>query len=127
MAAAPEDPALALNADGSARDPEAFRATLRGDPSKLAALEADPELRDALLSGDVADMQALLQAAYKVRGGGGGVAAGSARHRCSRRATRAFALPHRPPPTRPAALHTPALSSSWTRPPTWGAGWRSAR
>ena len=65
-AASGDDP-FRLNPDGSAADPAAFQAALRADAAKVAALEADPELKAALLGGDVAAMQALLQQAYRVR------------------------------------------------------------
>jgi hypothetical protein len=62
---------FALNPDGSAADPAAFRAALHGDAGKMAALDADPQLREVLLGEDVAAMQALLQEVYQVRQPGG--------------------------------------------------------
>ena len=70
MAPGGPDP-YARAADGSALDPAAFQAALRADPEKLAALEADPVLRDVLLGSDVPAMQALLQQAHQARRGGG--------------------------------------------------------
>jgi hypothetical protein len=61
-----DDP-YALNADGTAADPLAFQAALRADASKMAELEADPELQGVLLGPDTAAMQALLQQAFQVR------------------------------------------------------------
>jgi hypothetical protein len=69
MAPGGPDP-YARAADGSALDPAAFQAALRADPEKLAALEADPVLRDVLLGSDVPAMQALLQQAHQARRGG---------------------------------------------------------
>jgi hypothetical protein len=59
--------AALLNADGSASDPAAFQNALRADASKMAALDADPELRDVVLGNDVAALQALLRQAHLVR------------------------------------------------------------
>ncbi|KIZ05467.1 hypothetical protein MNEG_2495 [Monoraphidium neglectum] len=61
-----DDP-YALNADGTAADPLAFQAALRADASKMAELEADPELQGVLLGPDTAAMQALLQQAFQAQ------------------------------------------------------------
>ena len=52
---------LAYNEEtGEARDPIAFRDAIIADPEKLAAIEADKELADALLGDDTAKIQATL-------------------------------------------------------------------
>lgn len=60
------DPRFQLNPDGTAADPAAFRAALRADAEKMAALDGDEALKAVLLEGEVAEMQELLQKAYRV-------------------------------------------------------------
>eukprot|EP00879_Flechtneria_rotunda_P001765 GHRR01001929.1.p1 GENE.GHRR01001929.1~~GHRR01001929.1.p1 ORF type:complete len:129 (+),score=50.96 GHRR01001929.1:229-615(+) len=58
------DGPYALNADGSAKDPQAFQAALSDDTQRMEQLNKDPELKGVLLGGDIAAMQELLKAAY---------------------------------------------------------------
>lgn len=58
--------AFRLATDGSAVDPVAFQEALRADPAKLAAIEADEELRDVVLGQDTTALQALLRTIFQV-------------------------------------------------------------
>lgn len=58
-----------LAADGSAKDPQAFRSAIRSDAAKMAELEKDPQLAAVLLDGDLAAMQELLRSTYQVSSG----------------------------------------------------------
>lgn len=60
------DPGFALAEDGSARDPQAFQAALRADPSKLAAIEADEALKEVILGDDTGPLQDLLRSIFQV-------------------------------------------------------------
>jgi hypothetical protein len=60
---------FALNADGSAVDPAAFREALRADAARLREVQADPQLAAALLGGDDGELQALLRSVYEARAG----------------------------------------------------------
>ena len=61
---------FALNEDGTARDPAAFREALRADPVKMEALEKEPEVAAAVLGEDVNAFQELIKSVYQVRPGG---------------------------------------------------------
>jgi hypothetical protein len=54
-----------LNEDGSAKDPAAFIEALKADPSKMEALEAEPEVAKVVLGGDLNEFQELLKSIYK--------------------------------------------------------------
>lgn len=58
--------AYALNTDGSARDPVAFRAALQADEDKLSALQKEPEVAKVVLGDDVHAFQELLKSVYRV-------------------------------------------------------------
>ena len=60
----------ALNDDGTAKDPAAFRAALRGDPLKLEALEKEPEVAAVVLGDDEHAFQELIKSVYQVGRGG---------------------------------------------------------
>lgn len=53
---------FAVNEDGTAKDPVAFRDALRADPEKVKTLEQDdPELAKAVLGEDTAALQEVLK------------------------------------------------------------------
>ena len=56
----------ALADDGSARDPDAFRAALRADPARLEALEKEPEVAAIVLGEDVHAFQELIKSVFQV-------------------------------------------------------------
>ena len=56
-----------LNENGSAKDPVAFRDTLRADPQRMAALQTEPEIAAVVLGDDTAALQELLKDVYQVR------------------------------------------------------------
>jgi hypothetical protein len=58
--------AYALNDDGTAKDPVAFREALRADPAKIEALEKEPEVAKIVLGDDVNAFQELIKSVYQV-------------------------------------------------------------
>lgn len=60
---------FALNEDGTARDPAAFREALRADPVKTEALEREPEVAAVVLGEDVNAFQELIKSVYQARAG----------------------------------------------------------
>ena len=71
---------FALNDDGTAKDPAAFREALRADPVKMEALEKEPEVAAIVLGEDVNAFQELIKSVYQVRVACSG--AGGAEVRC---------------------------------------------
>lgn len=61
-----EDP-YAIHADGSARDPAAFRQAVRGDEEKMKALQSEPEVLKVVQGDDLQAFQELLKTVYSVR------------------------------------------------------------
>ena len=57
---------FALNDDGTAKDPVAFREALRADPVKMEALEKEPEVAAIVLGEDVHAFQELIKSVYQV-------------------------------------------------------------
>ncbi|KAI7839525.1 hypothetical protein COHA_006708 [Chlorella ohadii] len=57
----------ALNDDGTAKDPAAFRAALRADPVRMEALEKEPEVAAVVLGEDENAFQELIKSAEKKR------------------------------------------------------------
>lgn len=55
----------ALNENGSAKDPAAFRQALRADPQRMAALQAEPQVAAIVLGDDDAALQELLKEVYQ--------------------------------------------------------------
>lgn len=60
---------FALNDDGTARDPAAFRKALREDPVKMEALEREPEVAAIVLGEDENAFQELIKSVYQVSRG----------------------------------------------------------
>jgi hypothetical protein len=58
--------AYALNDDGTAKDPVAFREALKADPAKMEALEKEPEVANIVLGDDVNAFQELIKSVYQV-------------------------------------------------------------
>ncbi|PSC74084.1 DNA damage-inducible 1-like [Micractinium conductrix] len=56
---------FALNEDGTARDPAAFREALRADPVKMEALEKEPEVAAVVLGEDEHAFQELIKSVYQ--------------------------------------------------------------
>lgn len=54
-----------MNDNGSAKDPVAFRAALRQDPQRMAALQAEPEIAAVVAGEDIAAFQAILKDAFQ--------------------------------------------------------------
>ena len=63
---------FALNDDGTAKDPAAFRGALRADPVKMEALEKEPDVAAIVLGEDVNAFQELIKSVFQVRGPCGG-------------------------------------------------------
>lgn len=61
----------ALNDDGTAKDPAAFRAALKADPAKLEAIEKEPEVAEVVLGNDDHAFQELIKSVYHVSAGVG--------------------------------------------------------
>lgn len=59
---------FALNDDGTAKDPAAFRAALRADPVRMEALEKEPEVAAVVLGEDENAFQELIKSVYQARG-----------------------------------------------------------
>ncbi len=101
MSAAEQDP-FALNEDGTAKDPAAFRAALRADPVKMEALEKEPNVAAVVLGDDVAGFQELIKSIYQASKIGARDPAGHHRYQRRRRVTpgekRAGVDPPSPPP-----------------------------
>lgn len=57
----------ALNDDGTAKDAEAFRNALRADPTRMAALEKEDEVKRIVLGDDLHAFQELIKSVYQVR------------------------------------------------------------
>jgi erythromycin esterase-like protein len=57
--------AYALNEDGSAKDPVAFRKALLEDPAKMESLKEEPEVLDIVKSDDIQAFQELLKSVYQ--------------------------------------------------------------
>jgi hypothetical protein len=58
---------FAMNDDGTAKDPVAFREALRSDPEKMEALEAEPDVKRVVLGDDIHAFQELVKLEYHVR------------------------------------------------------------
>lgn len=58
----------ALNEDGTAKDPAAFRAALKADPAKMQELEKDPEVAKVVFGDDDSAFQELIKSVYHVCG-----------------------------------------------------------
>lgn len=59
---------FALTADGTPVDVEAFRTALKADPTKLAALEAEPEVYGIVMGEDVDAFKELMRSVFQARG-----------------------------------------------------------
>ncbi len=59
---------FALNEDGTARDPAAFRAAIKADPVKMEALEKEPEVAAVVLGEDDNAFQELIKSIFQVIG-----------------------------------------------------------
>jgi hypothetical protein len=57
----------ALNDDGTAKDPAAFKAALQADPVKMESLEQEPEVAKLVLGDDLNAFQELIKSVYQVR------------------------------------------------------------
>lgn len=62
----------ALNEDGTAKDPAAFREALKADPAKLEAINKEPEVAEIVLGNDDGAFQELIKSVYHVRLAGRG-------------------------------------------------------
>ncbi|KAL4427169.1 hypothetical protein ABPG77_001173 [Micractinium sp. CCAP 211/92] len=56
---------FALNEDGTARDPAAFRAAIKADPVKMEALEKEPEVAAVVLGEDDNAFQELIKSIFQ--------------------------------------------------------------
>ncbi|KDD73661.1 hypothetical protein H632_c1955p1 [Helicosporidium sp. ATCC 50920] len=54
----------ALNEDGTAKNPAAFRAALKADPAKREALEKDPEVAKVVFGDDDGAFQELIKSVF---------------------------------------------------------------
>ena len=69
MAPAHDGP-MALNEDGTAKDPVAFQSAIKADPVRLAALEKEgPEVGKIVLGSNINALQELLKSVHAVSGG----------------------------------------------------------
>lgn len=59
--------AYAINDDGSAKDPMAFKEALLKDPAKMEALKEEPEVLEIVQGDDMQAFQELLKSVYQVR------------------------------------------------------------
>lgn len=66
MAQTDRDP-YALNDDGTAKDPVLFKQALLSDPSKMEALQQEPEVLQIVTGDDVHAFQELIKSVYQVR------------------------------------------------------------
>lgn len=62
--------AFAINADGSAKDPVAFKNALLADQVKMEELEKDQKAFEVVKGDDIHKFQDLLKETYKVIHGG---------------------------------------------------------
>lgn len=56
----------ALNEDGTAKDPSAFKDALLADSSKMQALEKEPEVLKIVSGDDIHAFQELIKSVYQV-------------------------------------------------------------
>lgn len=56
----------ALNEDGTAKDPVAFKKALEADPQKMQALEKEPEILKIVQGDDIHAFQDLIRSVYQV-------------------------------------------------------------
>lgn len=63
---APATDPFALNDDGSAKDPAAFKQALQEDPARMEALEQEPEVAKIVLGDDINAFQELIKSVYQV-------------------------------------------------------------
>ncbi|KAL4459189.1 hypothetical protein ABPG75_014054 [Micractinium tetrahymenae] len=56
---------FALNEDGTAKDPVAFREALKADPVRMEALEKEPEVAAVVLGEDENAFQELIKSVYQ--------------------------------------------------------------
>ncbi len=61
------DGPYALNDDGTAKDPAAFRQALKSDPEKMEALKEEPETLRIVMGDDMHAFQELIKGVYQVR------------------------------------------------------------
>ena len=61
-----DNPAYALNEDGSAVDPMAFKKALLEDPAKVESLKQEPEVLEIVQGDDMQAFQELLKSVYQV-------------------------------------------------------------
>ena len=59
--------AYALNEDGSAKDPVAFKEALKSDASKMEALKNESEVLKIVEGDDIPAFQDLIKSVYQVR------------------------------------------------------------
>lgn len=57
---------FAMNDDGTAKDPVAFKEALKADTAKMEALKEEPEILKILESDDINAFQELLRSTYQV-------------------------------------------------------------
>lgn len=57
---------FALNDDGTAKDPVLFKQALLSDPSKMEALQQEPEVLQIVTGDDVHAFQELIKSVYQV-------------------------------------------------------------
>ena len=55
-----------LNEDGTAKDPEKYKAMLRSDPERWKSIEENPETAAIILGDDIDAFQELLKSAVEV-------------------------------------------------------------
>ena len=58
--------AFALNDDGSAKDPVAFKDAILSDPAKMESLKEEPEVLEIVKGDDIPAFQELLKSVYQV-------------------------------------------------------------
>ncbi|KAI8100478.1 hypothetical protein PSENEW3n2_00000670 [Picochlorum sp. SENEW3] len=62
---ATDNPAFAMNEDGTAKDPAAFRKALLEDPAKMEALKEEPDVLEIVQGDDIQAFQELLKSVYQ--------------------------------------------------------------
>ena len=58
---------FAMNEDGTAQDPAAFKDALKADKAKMDALKEEPEVMQIIEGDDMNAFQELLRSVYQVR------------------------------------------------------------
>jgi hypothetical protein len=57
----------AMNEDGTAKDPVAFKEAIKADTAKMEALQNEPEVLKIVLGDDIHAFQDLIKSVYQVR------------------------------------------------------------